>query len=318
MAIENGNNNGMIMPVQPYGNGWGGYGNGWGGFGGLGGDGLLLALFLLPLIACFGGFGGFGMGGFGGMGMMGGLGMMFPWLMAQNVDNDVNAGFASAGLSAAVAANGNAIAGVRQDICGVNQNVSNTGAAISAGVAAGFANAESAAAARQMASLERSFAAQTAIDGRLDGLAMGQQAGNSDIRAGIADLKYTVATENCADRYEAAQNTRDVIDVIGNKSQAIMDKLCQLELDGVKQNYETRLAAEAARSAQLAQENTALRFERSQTAQNAYIAQTVNGAIDASYNRFKDCPVNSIPIYGPQPIYQCQQGGGCPCGYAAA
>ena len=311
MAIENGNNNGMIMPVQPYGNGWGGYGNGFGGLGGLGGDGLLLALFLLPLIACFGGFGGFGMGGFGGMGMMGGLGMMFPWLMAQNVDNDVNAGFASAGLSAAVAANGNAInngfAGVNQAICGVNQNM-----------AQGFANAENAAAARQMASLERSFAAQTAIDARLDSLAMAQQAGVCENRAGIADVKYTVATENCADRYEAAKNTRDVIDVIGNKSQAIMDKLCQLELDGVKQNYETRLAAEAARSAQLAQENTALRFERSQTAQNAYIAQTVNGAIDASYNRFKDCPVNSIPIYGPQPIYQCQQGGGCPCGYAAA
>ncbi|MBR5367010.1 MAG: hypothetical protein IK132_12265 [Clostridia bacterium] len=315
MAIENGNNNGMIMPVQPYGNGWGGYGNGWGGFGGLGGDGLLLALFLLPLIACFGGFGGFGMGGFGGMGMMGGLGMMFPWLMAQNVDNDVNAGFNNAGIAAAVAANGNAIAGVRQDICGVNQNVSNTGAAISAGVAAGFANAESAAAARQMASLERSFAAQTAIDGRLDGLAMGQQAGNSDIRAGIADLKYTVATENCADRYEAAQNTRDVIDAINNKGQAIMDKLCDLELQGVKNEL-----AQSRRENDLLQNQLYMGSLREAEAnQNVFFTQGINAAFENFYNRLKNCPVNSVPVYGSQPIFTCPgAANACPCGYAAA
>ena len=315
MAIENGNNNGMIMPVQPYGNGWGGYGNGWGGFGGLGGDGILLALFLLPLIACFGGFGGFGMGGFGGMGMMGGLGMMFPWLMAQNVDNDVNAGFNNAGIAAAVAANGNAIAGVRQDICGVNQNVSNTGAAISAGVAAGFANAESAAAARQMASLERSFAAQTAIDGRLDGLAMGQQAGNSDIRAGIADLKYTVATENCADRYEAAQNTRDVIDAINNKGQAIMDKLCDLELQGVKNEL-----AQSRRENDLLQNQLYMGSLREAEAnQNVFFTQGINAAFENFYNRLKNCPVNSVPVYGSQPIFTCPgAANACPCGYAAA
>ena len=50
-------------------------------------------------------------------------------------------------------------------------------------------------------------------------------------RLATADLKYTIATENCADRYEAANNTRDIIDNANRNNQAIIDKLCQLELD---------------------------------------------------------------------------------------
>ena len=71
MALtENGNGNGMIMPVAPmYG---GGYGGGMGGIG-FGGDWAWILL-LLVLGGGWGGFGGFGMGGAGammGMGMMG-------------------------------------------------------------------------------------------------------------------------------------------------------------------------------------------------------------------------------------------------------
>ena len=50
-------------------------------------------------------------------------------------------------------------------------------------------------------------------------------------RLATSDLKYTIATENCADRYEAANNTRDIIDNANRNNQAILDKLCQLELD---------------------------------------------------------------------------------------
>jgi len=53
-------------------------------------------------------------------------------------------------------------------------------------------------------------------------------------RLASADLKYAIATENCADRYEAANNTRDIIDNDNRNHQAMMDKLCQLELDGVR------------------------------------------------------------------------------------
>ena len=56
----------------------------------------------------------------------------------------------------------------------------------------------------------------------------------------LADLKYTVATENCADRTAAYQNTRDIIDSQTRGTQAILDKLCQLELDGVKAQVEAR------------------------------------------------------------------------------
>ena len=50
-------------------------------------------------------------------------------------------------------------------------------------------------------------------------------------RAATADLKYTMAAE--------AANTRANCDA---NNQKIMDKLCQLELDGIKQNYENRIA----------------------------------------------------------------------------
>jgi len=49
-------------------------------------------------------------------------------------------------------------------------------------------------------------------------------------RAQTADLKYTVSTE--------AANTRNAVQ---SGNQMIMDKLCQLELDGVKQNYEAQI-----------------------------------------------------------------------------
>ena len=65
------------------------------GFGFGGDNSLLLILFIL---FAFGGWGG-GFGGFGGWGMNGlgfGLGenfMMWPWMMTQNTDNIVSAGF---------------------------------------------------------------------------------------------------------------------------------------------------------------------------------------------------------------------------------
>ena len=128
--------------------------------------------------------------------------------------------------------------------------------------------------------------------------------------AGTADLKYTIATENCADRYEAAQNTRDIIDSQTRGTQAILDKLCALELDGVK-----------AQLAQAQRDNVALQnavnmsaMRESQTAQTAQILQGQTAEVDALYNRLKNCPVNSVPVYGSQPIFTCPQNNSCGCG----
>lgn len=152
-----------------------------------------------------------------------------------------------------------------------------------------------------------------------------QQQGICENRAAIADVKYTLANEGCQTRFADANNTRDIIDTIGTKVQGLYDKLCQLELDGTKRDYENRIAGmQTAYNAALA-DNQALRFAQSQTQQNGYIQQAITNGIDSLYNRLDSCPVGTVPVYGRQPIWTCSQnvaGGqsyGCPCsGYNAA
>lgn len=101
---------------------------------------------------------------------------------------------------------------------------------------------------------------QVANTAAINSLAMSMQQCCCENRSQTADVKYTVAQEAAATRAAGQANT-----------QAILDKLCQLELDGVKQNYENRIATmqnalEAARS-----ENQALRFQSSQGAQTSQI-----------------------------------------------
>lgn len=127
-----------------------------------------------------------------------------------------------------------------------------------------------------------------------------------DIKTGIADLKYTVATENCADRQALNEGIRDVIASNTANTQAILNKLSQQELDAKNEviaNLRTQL-------------NMA-DLKASQTAQNAFIAQGFSDEVDALYNRLNNCPVPSTPVYGRTPIFTCNQnysGCGCGCG----
>lgn len=84
--------------------------------------------------------------------------------------------------------------------------------------------------------------------------------------ANYADLKYTVATENCADRAEYAQGVSNILAATQAQTQAILDKLCQQEIDSLKSqnaalqnaNLMKDLAAsQAAQTAQLIADNTA-------------------------------------------------------------
>ncbi len=163
----------------------------------------------------------------------------------------------------------------------------------------GFSAAEIAANQRQMASMQQNFGLQSAM-----------QQGFCDNRAATADLKYTVATEACADRQAGYQNTRDIIDAIRSGNQGIMDKLCQLELDGVKGQY----AAAQREIVGLQNQLNMAAFRESQANQNALFQQGLNNEVDALYNRLKNCPVGTTPVYGNQPIFTCNNGG-CGCGY---
>ena len=265
-------NGNFVMPVGPV----NGYGMGGGDI--FGGNTGWLLIFLL---ICMGGWGN-GFGGFGG-----GNGV-FPWMMAgqNNTDNDVQRGFDHAAVVSGITGVQNAITSgfgdVQTALCGgfgtVNSNI-----------ASGFAQSEIAANARQMADMNQNFALQTAMLGGFN-----QQA------AGLSDLKYTLATEACNTRAANTANT-----------QAIMDKLCQLELD----TYKNQLSDANNTISQLRTQLLVANNEASQTAQTAAILAGQNAEVDALYNRLSNCPVPSTPVYGRTPIFTC--GGGCSCGMAA-
>ena len=83
-------------------------------------------------------------------------------------------------------------------------------------------------------------------------------------RSNIADLKYTVATENCADRTQALQNTRDIIESQNRNTQLILDKMCQQEIDALK-----------AQNVSLQNQLNMANLSASQVAQTAQIEQFI-------------------------------------------
>ena len=297
MGILNEGNggNGFFMPVAPAAYGYGGQGGGGGLFGGDGSVwGLLLVLLLLGN-GMWGGFGGMGMGGMmwpmmmGGMGGGFGLEYLYPWL---NNSQHISDGFRDQQLQTSIGNLQNSITSgfgdVQLGIAGVNQNICQTGNGIVSAINNGFSGAEIAANGRQMGTIQQLFGIQSAI---------------ADCcckqSAGTADLKYTIASEECATRAASANNTRDIIESQTRGIQTILDKLCDQELQ-----------AERRENANLRQE---LLYARGQASQ---ISQTDN-IVDMIYSRLKDCPVGTTPVYGNQPIFTCPvtvNGSGCGCG----
>jgi len=256
------------------------------GFGGFGGDGAwwLLVLFLFA-------FNGNGWGGNGGFG--GGYNSIYPWMNQANITSE---GFQNQMLN-------DNITSIRDGVNNLSTQLCNTGSDIQMALCNGFAGVEQGANARQMANMQTAFATQTAMNQGFNGVQSQLADCCCENRLGIADLKYTVATENCADRTQSMMNTRDIIDSQTRGTQTIIDKLCQLELDGKN----TKIA-------DLERQLTMANLAASQTAQNAFIAQGLNNEVDQLYNRLSNCPVPTVPVYGRQPIFQCNNNTGCGCG----
>ncbi len=244
------------------------YGGGNGGFGGgFGGDwGWIILLLLI----------GWGNNGFGGGYGGNELGYDFPWLLngQNNINANTNNGFRDAMIN-------DGITSIRDGIGNLSTQLCN-----------GFASVEQGASARQMANMQSIFGVQTALQNCC-----------CENRANIADLKYTVATENCADRQAVSDGIRDVIESNTRNTQLILDKLCQNEIDNLK-------------SANLSLQNqlNMASLRESQSAQNALISKGFSDEVDALYNRLSNCPVPSTPVYGRTPIFTCNNNGGCGCG----
>lgn len=121
-----------------------------------------------------------------------------------------------------------------------------------------------------------------------------------DLRQQVGDLKYTIATENCADRQAISDGIRDVIASNTAATQSILDKLCQIELDNVKQenaNLRTQLNMANLAASQNAQTSQILADNAAQT---AYLRQTLNPT--------------PVPAYVVQNPSCCNQNYGCGCG----
>ena len=268
MTDSNGN---MVMPVAPY------YGGNAGGFGGFGGDNAWWIIILLIFM------GGWGNNGWNGAGNCGGTTF---------VANDVQRGFDHASVS-------NGISGLQNTVTtgfgNVQTALCNGFAGVNAGVANGFAQAEIANNARQIADMNQMFTFQTGLANQLNGMAMTQQNCCCENRAAVADLKYTMANESALTRANCD----------GNK-QAIMDKLCQMELDGIKQNYENRIAG---------MQNTidAIRAENQDLRNNA--ARVADRAAIIANNEAQTAALEGYLAPVPRPAYVVQNPNCCGNGF---
>lgn len=280
MALTDENGSNMVMPVAPM---YGGNGNGGFGFGDGNGWWILLLFILM------GGWGN-GFGGYGNGGLANDAAVMYPWM---NQSNQINGGFRDQMLNTS-------INGIQQSITSGFGDVQTALCGGFAGVNATINGAQNAITqqmySNQIADMQQNFALQSQLAQCC-----------CDNRAATADLKYTVATEACADRSAISDGIRDVITAQTANTQSILDKLCALELDGYKRENDN-----------LRQQLNMSQLAASQTAQNALISQGFANEVDALYNRLNSCPVPTTPVYGRTPIFTCGgQNVGCGCGGVA-
>ena len=283
MALTDDNGFNTTMLVGPS-----GYSNNGGGFGNFGGDwGWII---LLLLLAGNGGWGG-GFGGFGGNQ----LGYDFPWVLngQQNIMANTNNGFRDQMINDGITSIRDGIGNLSTQLCGCCSDMQMA-------LANGFAGVEQGANTRQIANMQQAFAAQTAMAQGFNHL--GSQFADCccENRLATAQTQNIIAREISESRFADVNNTRDIIQSQTSGTQAILDKLCQLELDGKND-----------RIAELERQLTAANLAASQIAQTAQIQRGQVEEVDALYQRLRDCPVPCQPVYGSQPIFTCNNGCGC-------
>lgn len=122
-------------------------------------------------------------------------------------------------------------------------------------------------------------------------------------------------SEAAENRFQALNNTQNIIANGKSDTQLILDKLCQLELDGVKNQLDSARRDNVALQNQLNMANLAA----SQTAQTA--ALTADNAAQTQYivNRVAPYPIPAYPVgnpYGYNGYWNngWNNGFGCGCG----
>jgi len=222
-----------------------------GGFGSMGDNGWWIILLFILL------------GGFGNnWGNRGG---------AAGVEADVQRGFDQAALTSGI---GDLQTAVTQGF---------------AGVANGFAQAEIAANARQMADIQ----SQNALQAQLASCCC-------ENRLASADLKSTILSENCNDRQVISDALRDLLVNQNNNTQKILDTMCQDKIDAKNEKI-----------ADLERQLTMANLAASQGAQTAQILADNARQTTALEQYLNPTPVPAYVVANPN---CCQQSFGCGCG----
>ena len=277
MALTDGNGSDLVMPVAPMygGNGGGGFGNSFGG------DWAWIILLLLLGWGNNGNGNGFGGGyGFGGFAADGAA--LYPWMNQAEITTQ---GFQNQLLN-------DNITSIRDGISNLSTQLCNCCSDMQMSLATGFAGVEQGANARQMANMQSIYGLQSQLADCC-----------CENRLATADLKYVIATENCADRQVINEGIRDVITNQTANTQRILDQLCADKIDAKNEKI-----------ADLERKLTMADLRASQIAQTAEIQRGQVGEVDALYQRLRDCPVPTQPVYGSQPIFTCPNNNGCGCG----
>ena len=171
---------------------------------------------------------------------------------------------------------------------------------IAGAINTGFSNAEVSRCNAQANILQTLNNNQGNLSSQLNTIAMNQQNCCCENRAGLADLKYTVATEACADRNAVASALRDVIASNTANTQAILDKLCQQEIDALKaQNQELQMQSYLANLA------------ASQNAQTGQILTDNAAQTTALLRALNPAPIPAYVVANP---YGCNCANSCGCG----
>ena len=271
MALTDGEGMNTTMLVSPSGanaNGGFGFGNDWGWI-------ILLLLFA-------GGGWGNGFGGYGGFNNA--LSYDFPWLMngQQAINANTNNGFRDAMINDGITGINGTLADISTQLCGgfagVNANIAN-----------GFAQAEISENARQMANMNQMFGIQSSLQNCC-----------CENRANIADLKYTVATENCADRQAVSDGIRDILSATQAQTQAILNQLCS---DKIEQKNDT-----------IAQLRSELLYARGQASQDVQTAAIQAGQRSLANEVEQYVAPRAIPAYVVQNPNCCGTYNSCGCG----
>lgn len=245
------------------------------GFGGFGGEGWWIILLFLCLFN--GGWGNNGIGGNGGNG-----GGFVPYYLANNTDNGVQAGFNNAALAGQ-------LSGISSGVQNLSTQLCNCCADMNATVANGFAQAEIANSARQMANMNQIF-----------GLSSQFADCCCENRLAVANLGSDIAREACADRAAVSDGVRDILVNQTANTQRILDQMCNDKID-----------AKNERIADLERQLTMANLAASQNAQTAQILANNEAQTTALEQYLAPVP---RPAYIVQNPNCCSQNFGCGCG----